>query len=98
MSHSFFNTGATLADLRARMREIGECIRLDIPHSAEEAAAYHAWRRTVRQQRASDARGREVRDALAEPVGGMHAGDPAGMRFVPPVVRGTGPTKRWAAR
>lgn len=88
---------ASLGELRARMIEIGLCIKYDVPHSAEEAAAYYLWRRTLRQQRACDARARSLGDALAEPVGGMHAGTRRGEVFVPPSVRGTGPVKRWAA-
>ncbi|GBU16897.1 hypothetical protein AwMethylo_11120 [Methylobacterium sp.] len=87
----------SLAALRARMREIGQLIAIDYPVDPEEREAYRLWRATVRQQRACAARARQLADALAEPVGGMHAGTRRGEVFVPPSVRGTGRVKRWAA-
>ncbi|GJE78065.1 hypothetical protein [Methylorubrum suomiense] len=64
---------ASLATLRLRMAEL--------PADDPRRALYE---RTVRQQRHQFARERQIRDALAEPVGGMHAGAKGGERFTEP--------------
>lgn len=76
---------ASLATLRARMRQIGECIRYDIPHSPEEAAAYHAWQRACRHTRDAVAIDRQLQ--LNHGARGMHGGGRADERVHEPFRR-----------
>jgi len=64
---------ASVRDLRARMR----ALPADDPRRL-------LWERTVRQTREQAARERQIRDALSEPVGGMHASTRRGERFTEP--------------
>lgn len=74
---------ASLATLRARML----ALPADDPRRV-------LWSRTVRQDRQAPG----LAPATSPGGGGMHAGDPKGLRFVEPVRRGHGSTKRWAQR
>ncbi|QEE37895.1 MULTISPECIES: hypothetical protein [unclassified Methylobacterium] len=75
---------AGLNALRARMLDIGRRLECEATVSRAEHEAYRLWRRVAHQQRAQDCRARQLADALAEPVGGMHAETKSGERFVEP--------------
>ena len=72
---------ASLAQLRARMRELeARIVHAPATVSAAEYAQLQLWRRVKRQ----DHRTPRLADALAEPRGGMHGGTRAGERFTEP--------------
>lgn len=75
---------ASLGALRARMHDIGDRLEREETVSAAEHQAYRLWRATVRQQRQQAASERGLADAIAEPVGGMHAASRRGERFTEP--------------
>ncbi|PZP71789.1 hypothetical protein [Methylorubrum populi] len=75
---------ASLQALRSRIREIGERLADGRTVTADEERSFHLWQRVQRQGREQAARERQVRDALAEPVGGMHAAGRRGERFTEP--------------
>lgn len=75
---------ATLGQLRARMRQIGELIDIGYPVAPEEREAYRIWLQVRRQDRRQAAREAQIRDATAEPRGGMHGADKRGERFAEP--------------
>lgn len=75
---------ASLNAMRARMLDIARRLDCDETVSAAEHEAYRLWRTVAHQQRAQNARARQLTDALAEPVGAMHTKARAGERFVEP--------------
>lgn len=73
---------ASLGALRLAMQAL-----IAIPsdeRTPEQQRQIDLWHTVARQQRAQDGRARQLQDALAEPVGGMHAETKAGECFVEP--------------
>jgi hypothetical protein len=73
---------ASFGALRNRMASLALTPREEL--TTEERTQVDLWLRMTRQSRAQLVRERSLVDAIAEPVGGMHAASKRGERFCEP--------------